>query len=119
VDRLAALAAWCEDTGLFPRGSAIVHLQRALDVRDAHHRAHLHHRPGRFSGRTLIVRAAVQIPAVRALLAHDPTGGWGELVRAPALHTLPGDHFSLLQPPHVTAVAALVHQTTVNKEPHE
>jgi thioesterase domain-containing protein len=117
--RLAQLAQAAVRGGALPEAVALATLTRTGGVYQAHRRAHARHRPGRFGGRTLVVRAAQQPDVARARLAVDPSGGWaGFLVRAPELHRLDGDHFSLLRPPHVTALAQLLTQT-LRENPHD
>lgn len=71
----------------------------------ANRRALASYRPRPYGGRLLLVRAA-------ATAAADAGGGfhrWGELAAGGAeIHTLAGDHYSLLRPPQVGALAELL-----------
>ena len=63
----------------------------------AHRDAALRYAPGPDAGRVHVIRAAA-----------SPDGGWSALVADLREDLLPGDHDSLLQPPHVGALAAAV-----------
>ncbi|MEV4706159.1 amino acid adenylation domain-containing protein [Actinoplanes sp. NPDC049316] len=67
----------------------------AADVRAFHE-----HRPGGFAGRAVLIRAAESSPADFTM--------WKELCPGLEELTSPGDHFTMVQPPHVEALAAMI-----------
>jgi thioesterase domain-containing protein len=61
-------------------------------------------RPRRYPGEALVVRAA----GSDRFAAGDPGGGWDRLAARTRLATVPGDHHSLVRPPHVAALAEVL-----------
>ena len=55
--------------------------------------------PGGFAGRLLLLRPDGPSDAAPA---------WRRVAAQVDVHTVPGDHFTLLQPPHVQEVAAAI-----------
>jgi acyl transferase domain-containing protein/thioesterase domain-containing protein len=86
-----------EETGLLGDLSR-EDLRRLLAVFEANVVAHGRHLPRRYSGRVLLVRAA-------DALTGEPDVGWRDMVDDLHVAVLPGDHYSLLQPPHVEQLA--------------
>jgi amino acid adenylation domain-containing protein/non-ribosomal peptide synthase protein (TIGR01720 family) len=106
LDHLAALAA---EQGVWPAADALVHLRRAHRVYQAHLRATAACRLERICAPIVLVRPEQAEPAVAAQVAAEPTGGWSALSEAPVeVLCAPGDHFTLLRPPHVGALADLL-----------
>ncbi|MEU5260325.1 SDR family NAD(P)-dependent oxidoreductase [Amycolatopsis sp. NPDC021455] len=66
--------------------------------------------PGRHDGRVLLLRAREPHPLTTTLdpryLRTDDTLGWDEFCGALEVVRVPGDHVSMIDPPHVTALAA-------------
>ncbi len=70
-----------------------------------------HQRP--YPGPVLLLRAASSDRFATPADAHsdgDPTGGWGELADSVRVVTVPGDHHSMVRPPHVAHLAAALRQ---------
>jgi thioesterase domain-containing protein/acyl carrier protein len=57
--------------------------------------------PGPYGGRPLLIRAEETAAAVP-----ETATGWAALAASLEVRILPGDHYSLLRPPHVTALCA-------------
>ncbi|MEU8636115.1 beta-ketoacyl synthase N-terminal-like domain-containing protein [Amycolatopsis sp. NPDC048633] len=66
--------------------------------------------PERYDGRVLLLRAQDPHPLTTALdpryLRTDDTLGWDEFCPGLEVARVPGDHVSMIDPPHVTALAA-------------
>ncbi|MEZ4240741.1 MAG: amino acid adenylation domain-containing protein [Myxococcota bacterium] len=107
VERLAAALT---GAGLLPFAADRAQVERTLLVGEANAAAFDRYRPGgRHPVPTLLVRAAERHAHDDVLGGDDPSWGWSALVGGPvALHTVPGDHVTLLIPPHVDAVAAVL-----------
>jgi thioesterase domain-containing protein len=92
----AALAA-LESAGL---GTAAVRqeLRNRIKVFSANSRAFLAHQPGRYNGRLVLLSAADE--------PDDDIRQWHALAPRDFEHyVVPGNHYTLLQPPHLSAVA--------------
>src|SRR5690606_16295631 len=64
------------------------------------------HRPGRYEGSLLVVRAAVRTERA-SVIDDDPMLGWAAWVDGPiTVRNLPADHLSMLRPAHSTRLAA-------------
>ncbi|SHF16707.1 type I polyketide synthase [Streptoalloteichus hindustanus] len=67
------------------------------------------YRPGRYSGPVLLFRAARPHPLTTALdpryLRTDAALGWDEFCQDLEVVPVPGDHISVIDPPHVTVIA--------------
>jgi thioesterase domain-containing protein/glycosyltransferase involved in cell wall biosynthesis len=107
-EREAFVLARLRQLRLLPQGAGRAELHRGLRVYRAHRLALLGYSPQIYPGRITLFRTALtpsparQVPAVDAL-----TWGWQALTALPvAVHTLPGDHYSLLAEPHVQELAA-------------
>jgi thioesterase domain-containing protein len=73
-----------------------------LRVFTANMRAAREYRPRPYPGRVLLVRAADG----DRLAGAGPTAGWGELARGGVeVVEVPGDHWTLVEPPHVALLA--------------
>ncbi|HZF10853.1 MAG TPA: condensation domain-containing protein, partial [Thermoanaerobaculia bacterium] len=78
-------------------------LQAVLDVYRANLRAYATYRPRPYPGRLTLFRPLLAPEETRP----HPTNGWEALTREPIeVYTVPGDHFSMLAPPHVDRLAA-------------
>jgi amino acid adenylation domain-containing protein len=77
-------------------------VRRALAVFAANTEAMQRYQPQPYSGRATLFRASAQALAGDA----DPTLGWGALTTdGVAVHVMPGDHYSMIRPPHVQVLA--------------
>jgi amino acid adenylation domain-containing protein len=80
-------------------------LRRLFEVFKANRRALMDYKADVYAGSLTLIRAGNRLVA-------DPTLGWGALAREGVFsHALPGDHYSLLVPPLVTATADLLRRT--------
>ncbi len=87
---------------LLPPETGIDRVRRLLRVYKANVRAALAYAPGPFAGPLTLLRAAEQRPEAEA----DPTLGWGRLAAEPVtVHTVPGDHLTLLARDNVEVLA--------------
>ncbi len=69
-----------------------------------------------YDGRVLCFRAAERAPGVR----DDPTLGWQRLMAGSfELHDVPGGHLSLIKPPHVRTLAAVLRKALLSGEQSE
>lgn len=99
-------------------GAEPAELERRLAVLAAHTRAALGHRPRPHGGPSLLILAA----GTQAPLAAERARAWRGLL-SPGLRlvTVPGDHLSMLSPPHAAdlahALAAWAGSATVNAPP--
>ncbi|WP_394829004.1 alpha/beta fold hydrolase [Pendulispora albinea] len=105
-----ALAARARAQGVLPAKGAHAQVTRALRVYAANLRAFAAHRAKPTAATIALVRPE-ELGDGGPPLAADPTGGWNALARAPvAVRVAPGDHFSMLRPPHVARLAAIVRE---------
>ncbi|MCU0685521.1 MAG: amino acid adenylation domain-containing protein, partial [Polyangiaceae bacterium] len=108
-EAVARLGAWAEAEGVVPAGFAERYLRRAFATHEAHLRALRHHRPGYSGVRTAIVRPETLPPPYASRALADPSGGFGDVSRGRLeIHRTPGDHFSMLRPPHVARLAEIL-----------
>ncbi|MEM7585845.1 MAG: amino acid adenylation domain-containing protein [Acidobacteriota bacterium] len=106
--QLASLIDRGHESGLLTPELDHEHVQRLVAVMQANHRAQQRYRPGPYAGEVLLLSATDQSfrASNPAFDADDPTLGWSALVTgALEVQPLAGDHFSLLQPPQVAALA--------------
>ena len=78
----------------------------------ANYLAERRYRPQPWPGRALILTTARATPA-----GEDSLSGWTRLLPRLEVHPVAGDHFSMLQEPHVTAVAQILVQALDASEP--
>src|SRR5690606_35174036 len=63
------------------------------------------HRPGRYEGPLLVIRAGIRSERA-SVVDDDPRLGWGTWVDGPVtVRNLPCDHLSMLRPAHSKALA--------------
>ncbi|QSQ23762.1 amino acid adenylation domain-containing protein [Pyxidicoccus parkwayensis] len=86
------------DAGLPPK--ALAELRELWRVFSRNLRATQAYLPGNYPGRAVLLRAA---EGPREGLEEDL--GWGALTSGVEVHEVPGDHFSLIAPPHVERLA--------------
>jgi len=85
---------------LLPDGFGPERVRELFRRFSANRRAFEAYRPGPWGGRVTLIRAEASPEGVDA---------WRELARGGAeVHTLPGDHYSLLQPPRVSRLSELL-----------
>ncbi|WP_395854689.1 amino acid adenylation domain-containing protein [Cystobacter fuscus] len=93
-----------------PEGLDASHLERLLRVYEAHMRAASAYKPRPYNGQVRLIRP--QQPLWRedtALLERDPACGWGSLTTKPvSVDMVEGDHFTMVRPPQVTSLAAVL-----------
>ncbi|MDP9119995.1 MAG: amino acid adenylation domain-containing protein [Acidobacteriota bacterium] len=120
-EQLAEVLRRAKQAGLVPAGMRPDEARRLFELLRSHVEARLRYVPRPYAGRITLFRAHEQILAAADLdrtpsLAHairqtarkmaDPKLGWGELAaHGVEVHELPGNHFSMLRPPHVAALA--------------
>jgi thioesterase domain-containing protein len=108
AERLARLGAAAEAAGILPQGLGPTWIGRAGRVYEAHLRAFISYRPRPLDAPIVLVRPE-QLPGpLSARFEEDPTGGLAALARRVAVRRAPGDHFSMLRPPHVDRLAEIV-----------
>ena len=74
-----------------------------FDVFKTHIEALLHYTPQPYDGRIVLLRSSDE----RDLWHRDPTLGWGSLSTKPLdIYAVPGDHVTMLEPPHLKTLAA-------------
>ncbi|HWE60966.1 MAG TPA: thioesterase domain-containing protein, partial [Chloroflexota bacterium] len=89
---------------IVPPGTGRAQLARLVGVHTANIKALQAYRGLAVSlhTRVHVFRASIQPPGAPA----DPAMGWGRLLgENPSIHTVPGDHFTMLYPPHVKVLA--------------
>ncbi len=85
-------------SGLLPSGTR-TEMRARMRVFAANTRAYVSHRPQPFSGRTVLIRAAGTVETA------DPAA-WRAVAPRLEVVTVPGDHYTLLQVPHLDALTA-------------
>jgi thioesterase domain-containing protein len=74
-----------------------------FDVFKTHIEALLHYTPQPYDGRIVLLRSSDE----RDAWHRDPTLGWGSLSTKPLdIYAVPGDHVTMLEPPHLKTLAA-------------
>jgi thioesterase domain-containing protein/acyl carrier protein len=103
AEQLEALMAQGQATGMLDHDVTLAQLQRRFRVFMAHERAAAQYEPPAYGGPLTVLYAR---DAQGGAAHSDPSLGWEtELRRAVAVIAVPGDHYSMLQPPHVSALA--------------
>ncbi|HVS00541.1 MAG TPA: amino acid adenylation domain-containing protein [Thermoanaerobaculia bacterium] len=99
-DALLLLSAEAERAGLLPAGSGSGEVQRRFKVFQANFRALESYSGAPCAAPVILFKAAETVRPEADL-------GWSRLSQGPVeVHALPGDHYTLLQQPHVQALAA-------------
>ncbi|MFP2960203.1 amino acid adenylation domain-containing protein [Myxococcus sp. 1LA] len=90
-------------TGVLPQGVGAEQLHALYRVYENNLRALWRYAPGRYGGRLTLVRASeTQVPT-------GTDGGWAALAEGGvAVHEVPGDHHSILRPPAVDLLVAVM-----------
>jgi amino acid adenylation domain-containing protein len=108
------MLATAVEAGVLPSAGSRGLVRRLFEVFVGNWRAFTSYRPQAYAGTMTLLRAAEPLPAMLRLshdrvgtLHRDPTNGWNAYA-AGCLEVIevPGDHLTLTQPPHITAVAA-------------
>jgi thioesterase domain-containing protein len=96
-EQVSVVIRTAEEAGLIPLDvRAEIHTRIRLFIANA--TAALRYRPRRFDGPVTVLRAAEA--------SEDQTLGWDGLAARVVRQVVPGTHYSMLQPPHVAALAA-------------
>jgi thioesterase domain-containing protein len=120
-EQLAEVLRRAKQAGLVPSDMGDDDARRLFALLESHVEARLRYVPQPYRGRVTLFRAHEQLLAAASLsrqpeLAEtiqsivrqvaDPEMGWGELAAdGIEVHALPGNHFSMLRPPHVSTLA--------------
>lgn len=103
AEQLAALLAQGQAAGMLDHDVTLAQLQRRFRVFMAHERAAAQYEPPAYVGPLTVLYAR---DAQGGETHSDPSLGWEtELRRAVTAIAAPGDHYSMLQPPYVSALA--------------
>jgi thioesterase domain-containing protein len=101
-ERLARVLALAQSAGALSPELRLAHAEELLAVYAHNRRALDGYVPIPYSGELVVVRAQGSLPAGTG----DPTLGWRDLAAGgTGIVVLPGDHYSLLRPPAVEALA--------------
>jgi thioesterase domain-containing protein len=101
-ERLAYLLERAEGGGSGASGLTLDRIERLFDLFCRHAEAQRLYRPGPYDGPTLVVRAAERTPGQN----DRPDLGWGDWVGGGVRNCeAPGDHDSIVRPPHVAELA--------------
>jgi thioesterase domain-containing protein len=109
-NRLAHLFTRAAAEGRLPPGVDLAHAERLLATFQAHQKAARTWRPEPYpEGRLTLVRAAgPESPPEPDRPRRAPLLGWDRLVGQVEVHQVPGEHETMIDPPHVGAVAGVV-----------
>lgn len=91
-------------TGLLPADVPTEQLERLCRVLDTNLQAMFQHQPSPYGGKTVLIHAC-DAPADHP--AH-PVAGWSGIAGDLTHHYVEGDHYNLLQAPHVRGVSDLI-----------
>jgi thioesterase domain-containing protein len=121
-EQLGAIMEQAKAAYLLPPGIRFCDAQRLWEVFKANVYAVRNYRAQAYAGRLTLFRAGER--PLTAQEKNDPTNGWGALATGGVeVHTMPGDHFTLLREPHVRALAeglgASINQLTEVQNIHE
>ena len=104
-EQLRYIAEQAAAAGLLPAATGLNELTHLFSLYKRNHRALRHYRAQTYAGKLVLVKAEE-----RYQTASDPTLGWGDLGAAVEIHTISGNHYSMLQPPHVESLARLLRE---------
>lgn len=99
--QLRLLFERAREAGLLPAGADLRAVTRLLEVFKLNVRAMCGYTPRPYAGRVHLFRAEAQRQADA-----DGLHGWGESAALLEVHDLPGDHYSIMREPHVSALAS-------------
>jgi thioesterase domain-containing protein len=72
--------------------------------------------PRAYGGRIDLFRAELQ-PAWRAFIEPQPLNGWDSVCRDVHVRTVPGDHLTMIQEPHLAALATAMNECLSTADP--
>jgi amino acid adenylation domain-containing protein len=99
-DHLAAVLEEEKRTGLIPSSLDLPSVRRIIAMHANNCRANTTYRPEPYDGRVILIRAAES--------DGEPARSWGALARHLEVHTVPGNHFTVLSRANAGAVAEIV-----------
>ncbi len=97
--------------GCLPAGYGLNEAQRQREVWKAHARAARSYRPHPYEGRIAVFRAA------NGRADQDPALGWGGLSTCVEVYEVPGSHLTMMERPHVRALAETLHACLLQSDP--
>jgi thioesterase domain-containing protein len=101
-ERLPHIVALADAARLLAEHMDLRTMRQYVDIARAHTRAALAYQPKPYEGQALLLRCADPSEPPEA----DPNWGWGDLLRGGLdVRLVPGTHLTMLDPPHVTALA--------------
>ena len=98
-DQILVVLEHAQRARLVPPGMELPGFHQHLQVYEANVRALQHYAPGRYGGRLTLIEAQDRGRASRN------GADWDDFAAGVARHAVPGNHVTLLQPPHVEALA--------------
>ncbi|MEX0938058.1 MAG: non-ribosomal peptide synthetase [Pirellulales bacterium] len=106
AEQLSSFAARTAIAQLVPPAASEQLAQRIYRNFVANAKAILDYRPAHYSGRLDLLLGAQPLAPVR----HDPREEWSALCNRVVLHEVPGNHLTLIHPPHVQSLANTLNQ---------
>ncbi len=109
-ERLVRIVDLATQASLLPPGTGPEYVRRFLDLNRLAVEAAEAYRPAPYPGRIALFRAREpRLPEIAELVERDPTYGWQAYTPWPVeIHPVPGDHLSMMKPPHVRELARLL-----------
>ncbi|HEX6291255.1 MAG TPA: thioesterase domain-containing protein, partial [Herpetosiphonaceae bacterium] len=102
-ERVQTLLEHARSAALVPQELGMDRLRQRFEVFQANIRAIQHYLPGPYAGQALLLHTRYS----KGVAQSDPTLGWQELIpEGLAVAEVPGDHYSMVLPPHVETLAA-------------
>ncbi|GGZ87394.1 non-ribosomal peptide synthetase [Streptomyces echinoruber] len=119
-EKFAFIARIASERGVLPGGSSGAVIRRLFGVYRANWQATLDYRPPREQQDLTLIRAAEPLPAVLSGLHsaartrhQDPCNGWSAMTGGRLrIVTVPGDHLTIMEEPHVAHLARTVAELT-------
>ncbi|MFW5857869.1 MAG: thioesterase domain-containing protein, partial [Planctomycetota bacterium] len=116
--RLVRAIGEAEAAGCVPPGFGVEQAERLLAVATANYTAVEAYRPRKLPVRITLLRAADETTAAETHSPGDPTLGWGRWAGAGVtVQMAPGDHQTMVQAPHATALANAIRETLSEAAP--
>jgi thioesterase domain-containing protein/aryl carrier-like protein len=102
AEQLAYVLQQAKADNLVPADLDLLHVQHLYSIFKINLRALRSYAPEIYPGRTTLFKADEQLFGT----LDDPTTGWGQLAAGGVdVHTVPGNHFTIVREPHVTVLA--------------
>lgn len=101
--RLRYLVEHAKQLGALP-GVELPEMEQRFRVFARNARALARYRPGRYAGKVLFLQAEQMTASMKGSMP-APVESWGEDLSQARLHRVPGNHYTMLQAPHVREVA--------------